>query len=636
MENTQKRLGKLRPPRVQITYDVETNGANVLKELPYVIGIMADLSGNNSTKLPLKRRKFIDLSLSNLDVAIGYLGTSIKITIPKFQLDEMIELVIDFDNVHDFTPDNLLNKIDFLKASTRRLRLLKDLKTKLECNEISRKLIKDFLQNSELMSYAQSWKSGSEVENKNMEDYLYKSELAFIDSQKTFAMDMLCELSKIGNVNTEQNVITCLDKEIVNIQEQLSWYLNAILHNKDFQRIEGSWTAIYRLIKNINLSSSLKIRLLDISVDEIRDDLENATEFDQSDLFKKLYEDEYGSPGGEPISCLIFDYYMRKNMQDFYLISQLADTVSAAHIPTIASVDPSMFDIKEFSSLYEPKDLHEVFENIQLAPWHSFRQKDSARYITMVLPKVLQRLPYGENNSIKTFGFKEQIDPNNNSDFCWGNAAYSMAQCIANAFDQYGWVSAIRGVDSGGKVEDLPLHSYTSLSGELSYLCPTEIAITDRREKELSDLGFLPLCYFKKTNYAVFFGGQTAILPTKYSEDSATANSQLSSSLPCLLSASRFVHYMKCMIRDYIGSISSQDDIQMKLQKWLAGYVTLNTAASMEVKARFPLAAAKVQVFEKLGEPGQYYAVVYVKPHFQLESIDISTRLVAELPSKKT
>jgi len=362
-------------------------------------------------------------------------------------------------------------------------------------------------------------------------------------------------------------------------------------------------------------------------------DLEKAVEFDQSALFKMIYEEEYGTFGGHPYSCLMADFEFGRHPQQFALMEKLAEVAAAAHAPMIASASPRMFDMDSFTDLGTPRDLSKIFESAEMIKWRSFRDSEDSRYMVLTLPHTLMRLPYGPNTvPVEGIDFAEDVDGRDHSKYLWGSAAWAMAQRITNAFSLYGWTAAIRGVEGGGVVKGLPTHTFKTDEGDIALKCPTEIAITDRSEKELSDLGFIALCHCKGTDYAAFFGGQTVQKPKKYNLDSANANAALSARLPYIMAASRFAHYMKAIMRDKVGSFLTAANVEEYLNTWIANYVLLTDDAPQNTKARFPLREARVDVREIPGKPGAYNATVFLKPHFQLEELTASVRLVAELP----
>ncbi|MBT6305360.1 MAG: type VI secretion system contractile sheath large subunit, partial [Rhodospirillaceae bacterium] len=395
----------------------------------------------------------------------------------------------------------------------------------------------------------------------------------------------------------------------------------------------SAWSGLNHLVMNTETSTRLKIRLLPVTRDELQKDLDKAVEFDQSNLFKKVYEEEYGSYGGNPYSLLIGDFYVGRSPRDIAFIEKIAGVAAAAHAPFIAAAGPALFDMAGFNDLGRPRDLAKLFESTELIKWRSFRETEDSRYVTLTLPRVLMRLPYGpDTNPVEEVSFVEDVDGSDHSKYLWGNPAYVMGERITNAFALHGWTAAIRGVEGGGLVEGLPAHTFLTDEGDIALKCPTEIAITDRREKELNDLGFVSLIHCKGTDKAAFFGGQTVNKPKVYNTNSANANARISGMLPYVMAASRFAHYFKVMMRDKIGSFMTADEVRSYLQTWISDYVLLDDNASQGVKAKFPLREARIDVLEVPGKPGVYTATAFLRPHFQLEELSASIRLVAELP----
>ncbi|MCX7338471.1 MAG: type VI secretion system contractile sheath large subunit [Alphaproteobacteria bacterium] len=470
----------------------------------------------------------------------------------------------------------------------------------------------------------------------NLDTIMVQGKLARDDSQKSFAQDLVQEfvnqLLEQGNT-VSNDVVAFLNQRIQQIDELIGAQLNELMHDPAFQKLEAAWRGLHYLVMNTETSTHLKLRLLNITKQELLQDLEKAVEFDQSQLFKKIYEEEYGTFGGHPYSCLVGDYEFGRHPQDLELLEKLSNVAAAAHAPFIAGSDAKLFDLDTFEHLGVPRDLSKVFESLELVKWNAFRESEDSRYVALVLPHVLMRLPYGANTlPAEGLSFEEDVVGSDSTHFCWGNASYVLAQRITNAFSQFGWTAAIRGVEGGGIVQGLPAYTFKTTDGDVALKCPTETAITDRREKELSDLGFISLCHCKGTDYAAFFGGQTAQKPKVYSLDDANANSSLSARLPYVLAASRFAHYIKVIMRDKIGSFLTKDNIEHHLNSWIANYILLNDDAPQSVKARYPLREARIDVFEVPGKPGTYRAVVYLRPHFQMEELTASIRLVATLP----
>lgn len=456
------------------------------------------------------------------------------------------------------------------------------------------------------------------------------------ESQREYARDLIGEFATQvldEGMTVSKDTAAMINMRIAQIDELISNQLNEVMHAEDFQKIEASWRGLNYLVMNSETGTRLKLRVLNITQKELLNDLEKATEFDQSALFKKVYEEEYGTFGGHPYGLIVGDFEFGRHPQDMALLEKIASVAAASHAPFIAAADPKMLDMAGFTDLSAPRDLAKIFESAELIKWRSLRDADDSRYVALMLPHILMRLPYGPDTiPVEGVNFVEDVDGKDHKKYLWGNAAWALAQRITNAFSLYGWCAAIRGVEGGGLVEGLPTHTFTTDEGDIALKCPTEIAITDRREKELNDLGFIALCHCKGTDYAAFFGGQTINRPRAYDTDQANANARLSSVLPYILASSRFAHYLKSMMRDKIGSFQTKDQISTFLNRWISQYVTADDAAQQAVKAKYPLREARVDVSEVPGKPGAYRATVFLRPHFQLEELTASIRLVAELP----
>lgn len=454
-----------------------------------------------------------------------------------------------------------------------------------------------------------------------------------IDNATKMVTEFVNQVAAAPKGTVGDDVYSFIVSRISQIDTSISLQMDEIIHHPDFQKYEGSWRGLFKLVMATETSETLKLKLWVITKQELMDDLERAVEFDQSQLFKKVYEEQYGTYGGIPFSCLVGDYEFGRDPMDIELAMLISNVAACAHTPFITAASPGMFNFDSFTELSGPRDLAKLFDGTDAIKWRSFRETDDSRYFTLTLPHVLMRLPYGKAiNPVEGFDYEEAVDGTDNSKFCWGSSAYAMAQNITNAFALYKWTAAIRGVEGGGLVSDLPAFTFKTSDGDLTVKCPTEIAITDRREKELSDLGFMALCYCKDTDYAAFFSSQTTQSPILYEDDSANANSRISARLPYMLNASRFAHYIKAMMRDKIGSFMSRQEVSLFLNSWISQYVLLSDVAPEAVKAAFPLREARIDVSEVPGKPGSYTAVVFLRPFFQLEELTASLRLVATLP----
>jgi type VI secretion system protein ImpC len=423
---------------------------------------------------------------------------------------------------------------------------------------------------------------------------------------------------------------------IAQLDEILSTQLNEIMHSPEFQSMESSWRGLNYLVTQSETSTSLKIKVMNVTKRELLNDLKNCSEFDQSNMFKKVYEEEFGTLGGAPFGALIGDYYFGRKPEDLEVLEKMSNIAASAHAPFITGSSPELFGWNDFTELAGPRDLAKIFDNDLYARWKSFRESDDSMYVGLAMPHILMRPPYGEGSvTIETFNYEERVDGRDHNKYLWGNAAYAFAARLTNAFSLYEWCAAIRGVEGGGLVEGLPSHTFMTDDGDVALKCPTEIAITDRREAELSKLGFIPLCHHKGTDKAVFFGAQSVHKPVQYLSDDATANARLSAQLQYVMAVSRFAHFIKIMMRDKIGSFMSREECQSFLNNWIAHYVLLDDSAPQEHKAKYPLREARVEVSEIPGKPGAYTAVAYLRPHFQLDELNVSLRLVAKLPQPK-
>jgi type VI secretion system protein ImpC len=435
-----------------------------------------------------------------------------------------------------------------------------------------------------------------------------------------------------GNLIVSNDIITSINERINIIDNLLSEQISVILHQPEFQKLESTWRGLYTLFNNVE-TEDVYIKILNASKAELIRDFKLASDFDQSTLFKKVYEYEYGTLGGTPYGVIVGNFDFDNTPGDLHLLEQFSHVAAAAHAPFISSISPGMFGIDDFSELHKPRDLKTLFESTDYLRWKRFRDSEDSCYVGLTLPNVIGRLPYGKKTiPVDSFNFEEVINVDSRNSYLWVNAAFSLAGQMIKAFENYGWCTAIRGVEGGGIVDALPTYSYTSISGERVMQCPTEVAITERREKELSELGFIPLIYYKGTEKAVFFSTNTPNCPRKYNDEQANANARLSIQLQYIMAISRFAHYIKIMMRDKIGSFMTAVSCQNYLQRWLNDYIVSDDSVSFKYKAKYPLRNAKVVVSESASEPGNFKAVLYLRPHFQLESLSMSIRLVAELP----
>lgn len=453
----------------------------------------------------------------------------------------------------------------------------------------------------------------------------------------------LAEQVAAGTVSWNKNVNRTLKQAIDAIDEVLSKQLNAVMHSPDFQKLEGTWRGLHYLVSNSPTSTTLKIKMFNASKADLQKNLDKASDFDQSELWKKMYEEQFGLAGGEPFGALVGDYEFSNHPDDLEMLSKISGVAAGAFCPFLSAASPKLFGFDNVRELQKTRDMAAIFDGPSYAKWRSFRESDDSRFVVLTMPRVLSRLPYGAmTKPVEAFNYEEApTDGKGNlremlhEDFCWMNASYAMATRLTNSFATTGWCTAIRGLENGGKVENLPNYTFRSEDGDLDTKCPAELNITDRQEAELSKLGFLPLVHYKNTDHAVFFGAQTAQKPKAYDKPAATANAAISARLPYVMASSRIAHYLKVIGRDKIGSAYEASDIHDLLNTWIAQYVNSDSKPTPEMKARYPLAEARIEVQEIPGKPGSYNAVAHLRPWLQMEELTASLRLVASIPKAK-
>lgn len=683
-ESLQKILSHVRPPRVHITYDVEIGDSTVMKELPFCVGIIADLRGNSTVAHKrLRERTFIEIDRDNFDDVMKSMRPQLSCALANHTGSKHKNFALDmtFESMDDFSPLNIVTKNPTLHFMYTKRTHLKDIQTKIDSNDVLEDMFAHLLHDSaqqkaltkDLNAFVAHMKKTLGLNKKETDEKADSGQLSpdalsilsmhalldtngmkptpvldlFIEDgrlvwdamQKHYAAAMLWSFLDTHGKSAELHSAGLhgfLALSIQSLDCRLHAQVNTVLHCPEFQTLEGSWLGLHHLVSRTRTSGSLKLRVLHATKRELIEDFQSASEFDQSTLFKKVYEEEYGTFGGTPYSCLVADYTFGRHPEDLELLQHVSKVAAAAHAPLLSASDPKLFDMTSFEQLNLPRDLSKIFESEELAKWESFRGSEDARYVCMTLPRTLIRMPYG-SRGITAKGlaaFEEDVFGEEQEQyFCWTNTAYILAERITNAFEHHGWTAAIRGVEGGGIVNDLPTYTFKTTQGDVSLRCPTEMAITDRREKELANLGFIPLSHCKGTDYAAFFSTQTCQKPLTYSTPEASANAHLSARLTYILAASRFAHYIKVIMRDKMGSFMSRESVEKYLNSWLAHYVLLNDDASQDVKARYPLREGRIDVFDDTDNPGAYTAVVYLRPHFQLEELGVSLRLVASLPS---
>ena len=479
---------------------------------------------------------------------------------------------------------------------------------------------------------------GSAAEMGLLDQIVEKSKVARSEAEHHRARDIISELAREvlqGTVVVSENLGLTLDARVAELDRMISDQLTEVMHAPSFKQLESTWRGLHYLCGQTSTGAQLKIKVFNAPKKDVVKDFKSAIDFDQSAMFRKVYEEEFGTFGGAPFGVLLGDYEIGRQPEDMYFVEQMAHVAAASHAPFIAAASEEMFGLESFTELGRPRDLAKVFDTVEYAKWKSFRDSEDSRYVGLTLPRFLGRLPYNpkDGTTVEGFNYVEDVTGDDHSRYLWCNTAYAFGARLTKAFEDYGWCAAIRGVEGGGLVEELPTHTFRTDDGEVALKCPTEVAITDRREKELSDLGFIPLVHCKNTDYAAFFGAQSAQKPKRYNTEAANANASLSAQLQYIFAVSRVAHYLKAMMREKIGSFASAGNVEDFLNRWIAQYVLLDDNATQEAKAQFPLREASVQVSEVPGKPGVYRAVSFLRPHFQLDELSVSLRLVAELPA---
>jgi type VI secretion system protein ImpC len=646
-ESLQKKLGRVRPPRVRITYQVETGDAIEIRDLPFVVGVFADLSGQPLQRpLLISQRRFVAVDRDNLDAVLRATAPRVSFTVANHLDPNGPELLVEltFQTMYDFAPDRIAGQIPVLSCVLDVRTALGNLRRTLLVNDRLEETIAEILSDPEALSCARE-----ELHN------LVSQRCSAIEDMRSCALasrlvasariggtageeigsligwlKVLLDEAAMGRVTFSTDVEKMLGERIRTLDELLSRQMDEVMHAEPMQRLEASWRGLAYLVQQSETSSHLKIKIFNASKAELAADLEKASTVKEAAVFDRIFSESFG-PGGELFGVFVGDFEFGRDPADVLLLEKFANIAAWWNAPFISAAAPAMFRFESFTELAGPCDLEKIFHDALYSRWHVLRRSETARYIGLCLPRVLMRIPYGEDNPVEQYDYRESIS--DHAGYLWGNAAYIFATRLTDAFARYGWCASIRGVEGGGSVEGLPFQPFRTDEGDVVSKCPTEIAITDRREAELAGTGFIPLCYYKGADVAVFMAAPSAQKPQLYLDDEANANARLSSQLPYIFACSRFAHFMKKLVRDRIGGFPSAGDSELFLNRWISQYVLLDDVAPQEARARFPLREARVQVGETPGEPNTYRAVVFLRPHFQLDEMAVSLRLVVPLPS---
>jgi type VI secretion system protein ImpC len=631
-ESLQRKISRVRPPRVHITYDIETGGALEKRELPFVVAVFADLSGMPKSPLQsVSQRKFVEIDRDNFDHVMRSIAPHVAFTVRNLLDDTAPPLPVElsFTSIEGFHPDRVARQLPQLRELLA-LRLgLSSLRGALIGNDNFSDLLEETVRDP-LMP--------GRVEDPAVIDRLVQAARfpsGEADSGALWLKDFFGQIS-IGRMPRSNDAEQMTGGGITDLDERLSRQLDEIMHAVPFQRLEASWRGLWYLVQQTETSAGLKIKVFDVGKSELMRDFRAAASLEQSELYRRIYQEEYGSTSGIPLGVLIGDYEFGADLQDIHLLENLSDIAASSNAPFISAAAPSLFHFESFTELASSRDLGKIFSDEAHLKWTAFRKSEDSRYVGLCLPHVLMRLPYGRDNPVEEFDYRESGGGEHHAQYLWGNVAYTFAARLTDAFARHGWCAAIRNVEGGGLVEGLPLDSFITDDGDIATKSPTEIAITDRREAELAALGFIPLCYFKGTDMAAFMQASSVQKPQLYLDDEATANSRLSTQLPYIFAGSRFAHFLKKIARDRSEEAMSNSQLQKVLNQWIAHYVLLDDVASQESRARFPLRDARVEVVNVPGRPGARRAVVFLRPHFQLDDMAVSLRLVVNLPTAAT
>lgn len=650
------RLNQVRAPKVNLTYDIEDGDGFKQIELPFVVGVLADLSGNSSFDLPMYRdRKFIEIDRDTFNSVMSGIAPVLVFAVTDRSGNDstaMIQVDLRFKSMEDFHPERLAAQVPPMERFVKSRQRLAELLAHLDGNGGLVELLQVVLGSREMLMQLSSlthkeesvkWLDSFPIEAESMgEQNLFPILMnKFVPDTDQAEQEKIGELMgevafqmMNGDMEGDKDPETMIQDRISHIDRQISDQLNEIMHHPDFQKLESSWRGLHYLVMTSETSESLKIRVMNVAKKELIRDIEKANEFNLSYTYKKIVSEEFGIFGGTPYGVLIGDFEIDHGQKDMALIENISSVAAAAHAPFIAAASPRLFGLEDYTQLGQPGDLVKIFLGSEYNRWRSFRESENARYICLVLPHILMRLPYGSATApVEDFEFEEVVDGADHTNFLWGNAAYAMASRVTDAFARYHWCAAIRGVEGGGLVEGLPVHTFETDKGDIALKCPTEIGISDRREKDLSDLGFIPLVHCSGTDYAAFFSTQTLGKTVVYDSEEATANARLAIKLPYVFSLSRFAHYFISIMRDKIGTFMGREDIETYLNRWINQYVLLDDNAGQEIKAKYPLREARLDVKEVEDTPGTYRVAAFLRPHYQLDELTVSLRIMVDLPS---
>jgi type VI secretion system protein ImpC len=641
-ESLQHKLNRVRrrPQPVRITYEVETAGRVIQTELPFVVGVLADLAGHPDPDaepppgLESPRCLFVDIHRDNFDQVMSDIRPRLALRVANELRKDgtQIAMELHFRRIEDFEPVHVVRQVEPLRKLLEARRRLAELWTKVENNDrldqLPQRIIHD---QDQLRRLAR--------ETGRLSDDSPAPGASAPTGAENDCLDLIGPLVEgiiHGKIAVSDGTERMLKTRIAALDQLVSDQLNAIMHAPEFQRLEASWRGLRYLVFESETGELLKIRMLATSKDELLRDMERAGESDRNGLFEKVYAAEYEVLGGTPYAVLIGDFEFGEHPRDIGLLGRIARVAAAAHAPFVAGASPKLFHFESFTELANPRTLAQIFERVEYAPWNAFRASADSRYVALCLPHILMREPYGDARPVEEFRFEEDVAGPDDKKYLWGNVAYALGARITDAVARYGWCARIRGVEAGGLVRGLPCRSFLTNQSGVALKCPTDVLISERREFELTELGFIPLVPLSNTGDAAFFSAPSCHKPARYQDASATAVSFLSAQLPSILTTSRFAHYLKVMARDTIFKFMEMGDFARWLNDWIQNYVVANPEdVSDAIRAMRPLADARVDVRPMAGKPGLYEVVAYLRPHHQLETTSTAMRLVAEVPKMR-
>lgn len=651
-DSASPRMQRLHRPRVQITYETGASGGK--KELPFVVGVVGDFSGNAAAGVPkLRDRKFVQIDREKFNGVMQSMapGLELKVRNSLAGDDSQFLVRLSFRRLEDFAPAAVAAQVEPLRRLLEAREKLRDLLTRLDRDQAFADRI--------WPAVAVPRPSGELPADANPAAAVSPLDSALVATSATAAPEDSGRLELFLKAGSAREQLACwlasdpshdrpavlrrLNCDVALIDQLINEQLNALLHHPAFQQLEASWRGISYLVDQVDKEGErrIKIRLLNLSWRELGTDLERAVEFDQSQFFRKVYEEEFGHPGGEPYGVLLGDYQIqprssREHPDDLGMLKSLSQVAAAAFCPFVTSVSPAMFGVDDFSELQHQLQHAKTLNSPEYFKWNALRKTEDARFVGLTLPRVLMRLPYGDADPrVERFCFREDVSGPDHSGHLWGNAVYAFGGVLIRAFAETAWFADIqglqRGVDGGGLVSGLPADSFRTDKRGVALKAVTDVVVTDRLERELSELGFLPLCSLQDSEFAAFFRCPSIQLPALYDRAAATANARLSAMLSHILCVSRFAHYLKILGRDQTGEFTEAEGLQDYLQRWIGNYVTPDKDPSPERKAKYPLYAARVEVRAQPGKPGAFQCVMHLEPHFELEELAASVRLATEL-----